>query len=85
MYRKLKKLNMISESYNPEPITCEADKGSGEAKNTLAFLFQQKEALTSRISQKVQDVLGKEYEGASDEVKESILRINENVISNLMR
>lgn len=61
-----------------------ADKNH-ESKRELSNLFHERDKLTEKIHIKIQAVLAEEYGGASSEVKEVILRVNENVISNLMR
>ena len=72
----------FNEQFPVEPIRSEKDKGSGEAarrspRTQLAYLFHAKDKLEEEIHKKVAQVLQSEYAGASNEVKESILRINE--------
>lgn len=55
----------------------------GESRNELAYLFHERDLLTERISVQIQEVLQEEYGESSNEVKETILRINEKIIANL--
>lgn len=59
-----------------ESITSESEKG-GNPRKELSILFCEKDVLQEKIHTKVQEILQSEYAGASDEVKQSILRINE--------
>lgn len=77
----------VSEDFHAiEPITSSSEKGAGEgeSRRNLSQMFSERDKLTEKIHIQIQSVLAEEYYGASSEVKESVLRINEKIITNLL-